>query len=296
MPVLLALLGALTIFLILAPLSRSSRPHQVPAWAVGAPEARPAVKGLMTIVRLPLVQGLGRMMALLHPQRRREQVAGKIQTARLSITPTDFFAMKGLGLILPVGYGALLVQASGNQTVAVIVGLLCLPCYHYPSQWLDGRVRRRQEQLLRELPSFLNALAVTVDAGLNLVPALDELCRSRRGILVEEFRETLQAIEVLGHTPQDALQQMAERCGVKELSLFAGALELTLRKGGAGISQFLRERAHAAWLTRRKQAEELAQKASFKMFLPLIFLVLPALAVFMLGPTLLLLWNQFGRM
>jgi tight adherence protein C len=237
-------------------------------------------------------------MARFHKAADREKVATLIARARMEeqVTPDDIYALKALAVLVPLVYGSVLALGAGAPEM-IIFGLMSVPVlFTLPAAWLNGRVRRYKEQLVRELPSFLNTLAVTVDAGLNLFPALQSVCSRRKGALAEEFRELLNGVEVKGLSAEEAFGLLAERCDVDELTLLASALEQALRRGGAGVSHVLQEQARTAWGARKKRAEELAQKASFKMFLPLLILVIPAIGIYMLGPTLILFWGEFTQM
>jgi tight adherence protein C len=53
---------------------------------------------------------------------------------------------------------------------------------------------------------------------------------------------------------------------------------------GTSIAHALRAHADSMRTRRRQRAEQLARKASIKLAFPLVFLVLPALLVIILGP------------
>lgn len=299
MPMLLAALAAGLVFWLTAPAAIFSKRPRQPSWVGGQPDAASrSTLGWIRHLRTRPIRSLGQIMARFHKPADRERVALQIARARMDeqVSPDDIYTLKALAVLVPLLYGSVLAVGAGSPEM-VVFGLLAVPVlFAVPGVWLTGRVRRYKEQLVRELPSFLNTLAVTVDAGLNLFPALQSVCNRRQGALADEFRELLNGVEVKGLSAEVAFGLLAERCDVDELTLLASALEQALRRGGAGVSQVLREQARTAWGARKKRAEELAQKASFKMFLPLLVLVIPAIGIYMLGPTLILFWGEFTNM
>ena len=56
---------------------------------------------------------------------------------------------------------------------------------------------------------------------------------------------------------------------------------------GTSVAQALRAHAESMRTRRRQRAEQLARKASIKLAFPLVFLVLPALLIIILGPAVI---------
>ncbi len=81
----------------------------------------------------------------------------------------------------------------------------------------------------------------------------------------------------------EALRNLAQRTGVDDVYSLVAMLIQTDRLG-TSISQALRAHAESMRTRRRQRAEQLARKASIKLAFPLVFLVLPALLVIILGP------------
>ncbi len=77
--------------------------------------------------------------------------------------------------------------------------------------------------------------------------------------------------------------ELAERTGVEDIYSLVAMLIHTDRLG-TSIAQSLRAHAESMRTRRRQRAEQLARKASIKMAFPLVFLILPALLVIILGP------------
>src|SRR5262249_7382080 len=86
-----------------------------------------------------------------------------------------------------------------------------------------------------------------------------------------------------GISRTDALRNLAERTGVDDIYSLVAMLIQTDRLG-TSVAQSLRAHAESMRTRRRKRAEQLARKASIKLAFPLVFLILPALLVVILGP------------
>lgn len=185
----------------------------------------------------------------------------------------------------------LLVSEPSLKSLCIGICIIWL-AVQAPDEWLKRRAKRRKAAIARELPVVLNTLAIVTEAGLNLIPAIQEVCQHGRGILIDELRITLREI-AMGQAQGSAFSAMAQRCGEPELARFLSILVQGLEKGSSGVVEILKKQARDCWHNRRKHAEELGQKASFKMFLPLIVFFFPAMTMFVLGPAILILIENF---
>jgi tight adherence protein C len=89
-----------------------------------------------------------------------------------------------------------------------------------------------------------------------------------------------------GMSRSDALRNLAERTGVEEIYSLVAMLIQTDRLG-TSVAQALRSHADSMRTKRRQRAELLARQASVKLAFPLVFLILPALLVVLLGPAVI---------
>lgn len=202
-------------------------------------------------------------------------------------------ARLGLPLLTLAAFAGPWVRDPGAFTAGIGLAAAAL-AWLAPEQWLGARVRARRRAVERDLPAVLTTLAVTTEAGLSLTAAMAEVARRRQGALAAEFARALAEVQ-LGCPQAQALERMAARCAVPDLTLFLAALVQGCEKGGGGVAAGLREQAAAAWAQRRRRAEELAQQASVRLFLPLVLLVFPALLLFLIGPAALTVAQFFLR-
>jgi tight adherence protein C len=148
--------------------------------------------------------------------------------------------------------------------------------------WLRSRVASRQKTIARELPDMLDMLTISVEAGMGFDSALAKLVKNSRGPLAEEFGRVLQEVQA-GASRKEGLRHLAERIDVPELRSFVASI-VQADMFGVSIASVLRTQATELRLRRRQRAEEDAQRAPVKMVFPLIFCILPATMIVILGP------------
>jgi tight adherence protein C len=168
--------------------------------------------------------------------------------------------------------------------IAVAAGFM------FPHFVLSKRIQARQEKIQLVLPSAIDLLSISVEAGMGFDAAVGYTMRKIKGPLAEEFSKTLNEIR-LGKPRLEALEALGKRTGVEDLSTFITAVVHASRLGGS-ITNTLRIQADSMRVRRRQRAQELAMKAPVKMVFPLVLFIFPALFVVILGPALMSVWKQ----
>ncbi|MDQ3697435.1 MAG: type II secretion system F family protein [Gemmatimonadota bacterium] len=157
-----------------------------------------------------------------------------------------------------------------------------------PRYMLERRVRQRQERLRRSLPDATDLLVLCVEAGLGLDSAILRVARETRPIHPELARELLLVTRRVnaGLARGEALRGMVTRTGLDEVRVLVQNL-IQSERLGSSVGKVLRVYAETLRRRRRQIAERKASTAPLKMTFPLVILILPALFVVILGPTIL---------
>ena len=241
----------------------------------------------------PLVSAMSRLIVRITPVgwpnslRRKLTLAGNPG----GLETGQFLALYLVVIIAGICTGSLLAQGTGQPLFAMIglgFGLLI------PDFWLKGRIQDRQGAIRKSLPSFLDLLTVSVEAGLGFDAALARVTAKESGPLAEEFQRVLQEIR-MGKPRRDALRDLGNRTEVKELSGFVTAV-VQADQLGVSIGNVLRVQAQQMRRSRRQRAEEAAMKAPIKMLFPLVFFIFPSLFIVLLGPAVIQLIEAFKGM
>jgi tight adherence protein C len=216
-----------------------------------------------------------------------DELTGRLSSAGLGrVTVERFLALKTGTAVAAALLGVLLGAETGNPALAVLFfALFAVAGFRAPDWYLGARRSSRREQIRSELPSVLDLLAVSVEAGLGLDAAIARVAEFSKGPLSDELALLLGRISV-GASRTDALRDLAARVDAPELTAFVRAL-IQADRLGLSIARTLRVQAGEVRSRRQSAAEEQAEKAPVKMLFPTIFFIFPALFVVILGPAVL---------
>jgi tight adherence protein C len=161
-----------------------------------------------------------------------------------------------------------------------------------PGRWLAGRARRRRRAFVRELPDLLDLLAICVESGMTLDPALRLVCERLRGELVDELRRTLAELD-LGTPRRAAYASLATRCEVPEVAGVVAAL-LQTEELGTPLASVLGEQARALRTARGQAARDRAAGAAPRIQLVVALVMVPGAMLLVLGALVMRLAEQIG--
>ncbi|KQY24362.1 hypothetical protein ASD16_02105 [Cellulomonas sp. Root485] len=145
------------------------------------------------------------------------------------LTRTAWWALLTLPLFL-------MLLLLGNLLLAALA--LVVPVL-LPLAAVSGAQRRRREQIDRDLPDFLDVLAVTVMAGVNFRAALARVAERFEGPLGEEITLTLHQI-ANGASVRQAFQDLRRRSSSEAVAQFVSAL-LQSQELGAPLAESLKQ-------------------------------------------------------
>lgn len=129
--------------------------------------------------------------------------------------------------------------------VGLLAFLLAAPALLYA--WVSRRARRRTEALVHALPFYIDAVRQMQAVGNSLPQALERSLGEAPDIVRAYLAPMARRLE-LGAPVGDAMQQLADRLRVPEISMLAAAIRTSVRYGGSisatltNLAAILRER------------------------------------------------------
>ena len=164
-----------------------------------------------------------------------------------------------------------------------------------PRFMLNRFIASRKLRITWGLADALDLMVISMEAGLGLNAAMVKVCDELKGVhpdISKEFETANLEIRV-GRERSEALRNLADRSGVEDLNSLVGML-IQADRFGTSIARAVRVYSDSLRTKRRQRAEQAAQKAAFKLLLPLGALLFPTMFIVILGPALLNISDMLG--
>ncbi|MBB5722470.1 tight adherence protein C [Loktanella ponticola] len=199
------------------------------------------------------------------------------------------FALGVIGLIIGVIYAMMNTSGQDVTTQDLLIWVL-IPggaFYMLPKYWVTRRQAMRNEAITHGFPDSLDMMLVCVEAGQSLDQSIIRVSRELKSGFPElagEFELVSNEMKA-GKDKGAVLKDMAERCGVQDITSFVTVL-VQSQQFGTSISDALRVYASEMRDKRVMRAEEAANKLPTKMTLATMMLTVPPLLLILIGPSL----------
>ena len=176
---------------------------------------------------------------------------------------------------------------TATMKITVSVGMALLGFY-LPDLFLNNKIARRQQSIMRAFPDALDLLLICVESGMSVEAAFQRVATeigAQSSELAEEFGLTTAELSYLPERRQ-AFENLATRCGHSGVKAVATALNQA-EKYGTPMGQALRVAAQENREMRMSEAERKAASLPAKLTVPMIIFFLPCLFVVILGPAIM---------
>jgi len=194
-------------------------------------------------------------------------------------SPLDMLHLKEL-LAALFGVGAYVLTGEWILLAFGVAG------FFIPDSLMNGRIRARQADIMRNFPTTVDLMALTIEAGLDYMSAIERILKNirpdQRTELEKELEKMINEVQ-LGYSRRDALLRLAQRTGVSEIRSFV-SLIIQSDELGTSLVDLLRNYAADMRFRRLNRAEKLAAQASTKMLIPLFIFIFPTVFIMMLAP------------
>ena len=206
-------------------------------------------------------------------------------------------ALAILFLILGVLYYLLVINGDDStptQAVAYILGPGLIG-YMAPKYWVTKRRQQRQQEIEEGFPDSLDMMLVCVEAGQSMDQAIIRVSKEMVAsypALAQEYETVAHQVKA-GRDKPGVLAELAERCGVQDITSFTTVLTQS-QTFGTSIAEALRVYAAEMRDKRVMRAEEKANKLPTKMTLATMMLTVPPLLIILVGPSVLGIMDLFA--
>ncbi len=228
---------------------------------------------------VPLVQGSKNKQGLKTKYRQKLANAGLTK----DMTPEEFVALKFF-MILGGPFVFLAIRwIVEEQWDLSYIPLVAIAGYFYPEMWLSGLIDQRRNKVLLAMPFIVDMLALSVEAGLDFMAAIQRVIeKAPPSPLVEEFEMLIKETKI-GSSRAEGLRQLSWRVNIIEINSFCATL-IAADSVGASIAPILKQLSNELRVKRSSRAEQLGATAATKILFPMILFIMPAVIIAIFAP------------
>lgn len=179
------------------------------------------------------------------------------------------------GCILPAVTDGSFANMAGGMLLGIVLPLV-------RGKEVVGKAERRRQDIQLELPELINKLNLLVQAGETVPKALAtciERKKSENGhpLYIELFR--MMSDVQNGYSFAQAMELLAKRCTMQEVSMFVTTVLINQRRGGETFVLAMADLSRQLWDKRKAVARKRGEEVSTKLVFPMMLMFLVVLVV-----------------
>ena len=279
------LLAAYAVYSFVSFIMTNTANKDAMSWATGTEPVK-SKSGLVNMSR-PLVHNFTLKYAVkIKSPSYRKKIDKALLTGGLSkeLNVDEFIGLQILwGVMIPIFLGVMNFALGLGLPVAAVFVMIPVGI-QLPRMYASGERVRRGNSARKDLPFFTDLLALSTEAGLDFIGAMQRIVEKAppNNVLAEELGIVLKDVK-LGATRADAMKGLAKRLDINEIISFVAVI-VDADATGTSISKVLKEQSSQIRLERFVRAEKAGAKASQVILLPMIMFIMPAVFLVVFGP------------
>lgn len=178
-------------------------------------------------------------------------------------------------------------QGGESQSAVFLMGAVIsvVILFVFQSRELSGKVKKRNEQMMRDYPEIVSKLTLLSEAGLSIsgswnkiVTDYEKMKNNKMRFAYEEMRFT--NIKMKNGTPETmAYAEFGQRCGLQCYLRLGALLEQNVMKGTKGLKSLLDQEVTEAFEDRKRSARIRGEEAGTKLLLPMVLMLVIVIVV-----------------
>lgn len=206
-------------------------------------------------------------------------------------------SIRYLGIIVPILlFGTMMVLVPEPLEIYAISGLVIGPIVGWalPSLYVRNKAVNRLREIENSMPDMLDLLNMCVSQGMTVPASLRRVGRDIRPVYPALSKELAIVADQsrIGHITE-AMENFADRVDTPEVHSFS-SLMIQTEQMGTSVSEALTEYSDSMRETQKQRADQKANAATFKLLFPTVLCLMPAVFLFLMGPSLIELNNFFS--
>ena len=215
-----------------------------------------------------------------------ESCRSRLSKAGVAIEPETWRSIRVVASMGCAGFAGIMAAGAGLAPLMLAGAVACSAACGWmgPSWELSRRERLRRRTIEARLPDAMELLGIAIAAGSPIEQCFREVAESMDGPLAQEFSLVDKEVNLLGHSREEALKHLGQRCCSSDVSAFTAQLTQAVSQG-TSISDGLVAQAALAREMAQAEMMERIRKMPTKLDIVLSLCFLPPTVALVVVPT-----------
>ncbi len=173
----------------------------------------------------------------------------------------------------------LVYTVSGDVLISLGFALFA---FFIPELLLRSKVRKKQDDILKEMPDAFDIIGANIEGGLSLNMAMARYSSRSKCPFAGELNTVIKKTQ-LGKSFSESMRELDEKLSIKELSGFANAF-IQADKMGGNLKEIIKGQAAEIRQKRFQYLKKKAHEAPVKLLIPLMLFIFPVIFIVLFAP------------
>ena len=208
------------------------------------------------------------------------------------MSPTQYFGLQVTGALLMTVLTAFVCVMLDVEKSLYYMVMASLIGFYMPFSSVGDLRKKREKELVKSLPVYLDFLTLSTQAGLNITGAIAQAVdKGPDSPMKTEFKKYMRDLRA-GMPRDESLRMMADRLDIAEINAFVAAV-IQAEKTGSSLGGTLKIQSDQRRIERFQKAEKLAMEAPVKLIFPLVVFIFPTTFIIIFFPIAMKLMETF---
>lgn len=193
----------------------------------------------------------------------------------------------GMIAFIVIGFVMGIFGSNDSLKYCILIGVVLFIVFGFlPEQKIKDTIKAKNDAIIHQLPDFIDLLQSTCDSGMVIQEAITEVTKYVDNEISDEFMRVMAETTTNGGDWKGAMEQMAERNNISELSTLVSDI-LVSYENGTSISQTLKEQSRTLREAKNFRMDAKAKAMTVKMLIPMVIFMFLPIMVIMIAPAVL---------
>jgi tight adherence protein C len=167
--------------------------------------------------------------------------------------------------------GFILYGFSSEMGILVVFCIFAFTAYYYFGTLMLEKIKKREEEMLRDFSEVISKLALLTNAGMILREAWEKVAYNGESTIYVEMQRSVEDMHN-GMSEVEAFHNFGTRCVLAEVKKAVSTMTQGMEKGNKELVQMLRAQSQESWAMKKNLAMRDGEKAASALLVPMMIM------------------------